>query len=114
MGARQRMKHRLYLQRNQASANAYGHKSPPDWQALATVAGYVWAPSEQVQHSNELSQSRGEYRAIIPDGTDVTEADRVEKVEDRADTPKELFGTMVIDGVMQRPDHIALRLRSHV
>ena len=113
MPARQRMIHRIFLQRNGASANAYGHKSPPSWAALATVAGYVWVGNEDTRHGDELSQASARYRATVPLGTDVTEKDRIEKVENRADTPTELFGTMVIDAVIRRKNHTELRMRSH-
>lgn len=51
------------------------------------------------------------YRAIVPLETDVTESDRVEKVEDRA--ASELYGEMYVDAVIRRKDHIELRLRGH-
>ncbi len=114
MPARTRMIHRIFLQRNAASANAYGHKSPQDWQSLATVSGYVWAISESTSNRNENSQASGRYQAIVPLGTDVTEKDQVEKVENRADSPTELFGLMEIDGVIRRKNHIELRMRGHV
>ena len=113
MPSRSRMIHRLFLQRNVASANAYGHKSPPDWQSLATVAGYAWAIGESTSSRNESSQASARYQAIVPLGTDVVEKDRVLKVENRADTPTELFGLMEIDGVIHRKNHIELRMRGH-
>tara|TARA_Y100000310_G_scaffold47500_3_gene44074 strand:- start:1045 stop:1392 length:348 start_codon:yes stop_codon:yes gene_type:complete len=113
MPARYRMIHRIFVQRNGASANAYGHTSPQSWAALATVAGYVWVTNETAQHIEEFSQSSARYRAIIPLGTDVTEKDRIEKVEDRADSPTELFGTMNIDAVIRRKNHLELRMRGH-
>jgi len=113
MPARQRMTMRLYIQRNNAMANAYGHKSPQTWEALSTTAGYVWIEKEDTRHGNEMSQVSARYRAIVPSGTDVTEADRIQKVENRADTPEELFGTMYIDAVIRRNNHLELRLRGH-
>jgi len=113
MPARQRMIHRLYVQRNGASADAYGHKKPATWEALSTTPGYVWPVTESTAHDEEMTRVDGSYRAIVPAGTDVTEADRVQKVEDRADTPTELFGTLYVDAVMRRRGHVMLRLRSH-
>lgn len=113
MPARYRMIHRVFLQRNGASANAYGHKSPQGWATLATVSGYVWATAEDTRHGEELSQASARYRAIVPTGTDVTEKDRVLKVENRADSPTELFGVMEIGGVIRRKNHLELRMRGH-
>ena len=113
MPARQRMSHRLYLQRNSASADAYGHARPPVWGALSTEPGYVWAVSEDTIHDASINIVSGRYRAMVALGTDVTERDRVEKVENRADTPTELFGVLTIDAVIRRRNHIELRLRSH-
>ena len=107
------MIHRLFLQRNAASANAYGHKSPQDWQSLSTVSGYVWVGSEDTRHGEELSQASARYRAVVPLGTDVTEKDRVLKVENRADSPTELFGVMDIGAVIRRKNHTELRMRGH-
>lgn len=114
MPARTRMIHRLFLQRNNASADAYGHKKPQLWQTLATVDGYAWAISENTQHRNEGSRASARYRSIVPLGTDVTEEDRVLKVENRADSPTELFGVMDIDSAIRRKNHTELNMRGHV
>ena len=113
MPARTRMIHRVFLERNNAAANTYGHESPPDWDTLETVAGYVWVVGENTQHREELSQASARYRATVPLGTDVTEEDRILKVENRADSPTELFGTMYIDAVIRRKNHTELRMRGH-
>lgn len=113
MPAITRMIHRIYLLRNSASANAYGQKDPKSWAALATVKGYAWVVSEDTRHGPELSQASARYRAVVPLGTDVTEADRIQKIENRADTPTELFGTMDIDAVVRRKNHLELRMRGH-
>lgn len=107
------MQHRVYLQRNAASADAYGHKEPASWTALATVAGYVWVVREDTAHDLERTAVETRYRAIVPLDTDVTEKDRIEKVEDRAESPTQLFGTMYIDAVVRRRDHVELRMRGH-
>ena len=104
---------RLYLQRNSASVDAFGHPSPPTWGALSTTPGYVWVNREDTLHTNELTAVSGRMEGMVPLGTDVTEQDRVEKVENRADTPTELFGMMYIDAVIRRKNHTELRLRRH-
>jgi len=114
MPARQAMVHRLYLQRNAAARDGYVHKSPPDWQALATVAGRVWVATEETEYDAEVTAVIGRYRGIVPLGTDVTEKDRVEKVLNRADTPTQLFDVMAIDAVIRRKNHVELHLQGHV
>ena len=78
----------------------------------ATIKGEV-IEKEDTRHGDEMSQVSARYRAIVPSGTDITEADRIQKVENRADTPEELFGTMYIDAVIRRNNHFELRLRGH-
>lgn len=112
MGARSRMQHRLFLQRNSASADSYGHRGPPLWGVLSTTAGHVWVMQEDTHHDAKLSKASTRYRGIVPTGTDVTESDRVEKTEDRAGT--QLFSLMDIDAVIRRKDHLELRMRGHV
>lgn len=109
MSARQRMTMRVFLQRNSASANAYGEPSPPSWGALSTTPGYVWVDTEDTRHDPALTVVSAHYRGIVPITTDVTEKDRVQKVENRA--ASQLFGILDIDAVIRRKDHIELRLR---
>ena len=111
MGAVQRMTHKLYLQRNQASTDAYGQPEPADWQTLSTVKGHVWVDSEDTTHRELGSVVAGRYKGMVPLGTDVTERDRVLKVEDRAGN--ELFGVLYIDAVSRRSTHLGMRFRDH-
>lgn len=113
MPARTRMIHRIFLERNAASADAYGQKKPQNWQTLATVSGYAWVMAEDTRHTEELSQASARYRAMVPTGTDVAEKDHVLKVQDRATSPTELFGVMDIDAVIRRKNHTELRMRGH-
>jgi len=109
MSARQRMTMRVYLQRNSAAANDYGEPSPPSWAALSTAPGYVWVDTEDTRHEPGSTVVSGYYRGILPVTTDVTEKDRVLKVENRA--ASQLFGLMAIDAVIRRKDHLELRMR---
>ena len=102
---------RAYIQRNSATANAYGHKSPASWTALSTTPAYVWVVTGDTRHGAELSADASRYRAIVPLGTDITSDDRAEKVTDRM--AAELFGVLYIDAVLRRPDHLELRMRDH-
>lgn len=112
MGSRSRMIHRLYIQRNTASVDVYGHLSPPVWTALSTVPGYVWIEKDKLSHKDELSQVSVQYQGIVPLGTDIAKSDRIEKVENRIAV--KLFDILIIDDVIRRKDHLELTLRRHV
>ena len=100
---------RVYLQRNSAAANDYGEKTPASWGTLSTASGYVWVDSEDTRHEPGSTVVSGYYRALLPVATDVTEKDRVLKVENR--NASQLFGVMSIEAVIRRRDHLELRLR---
>ncbi len=111
MGSRSRMRHNIFFQRNSASIDAYGGQGSPIWDDLSITSGHVWAVKEDTIHGRTMSPVIGNYRAIVPLSTDVTENDRIEKVENRADSPTVLFGKMDIDAVIRRKDHFELRMR---
>ena len=114
MPARQRMTHRVFIQANAATADAYGHPSVPSWGTANEVAGYVWVDTEDTGNDNEMTLVTGRYKGIVPIGTTVAENKyRVQKVENRADTPTQLFGIMDIMAVIRRRDHLELRLRGY-
>jgi hypothetical protein len=111
MPSRQRMTMRAFLQRNSASADSYGHERPGSWGALSTTPCWAWVDREETSHGPNASLAAARYKAIVPLGTDVTESDRVEKVEER--NTDQVFGLMYIDAVITRRDHIELRMRGH-
>ena len=102
---------RAYFQRNSASANAYGHKSPQSWGTLSITPCYAWIVTGDTRHGEVVSADATRYRAIIPSGTAVTSDDRVQKIDDRAGG--NLFGVLYIDAVLRRHDHLELRMRDH-
>lgn len=111
MPARTRMTMRAFAERNSATRDDYGQKNVPVWDALATIPCYAWVRRGDTYHDAGLSVDATRYWAIIPLGTDLTSDDRIEKIEDRAGT--ELFPTLYIDAVLQRRDHLELRMRDH-
>ena len=111
MSCRTRMTMRAYAQRNSATRDAGGHLNVPVWGTLATIPCYAWVRLANAFHKAELSADETRYRAIIPKSTDLTTDDRIETIKDRAGA--ELFPTLYIDAVLQRRDHLELRLRDH-
>ena len=117
--ARGKMKMRVTFERNYSQLAAgdtdidgFGQKLE-DWRESCTTPCWAWQGATGGRHT-----SAGEARTvttdmpgmIVPLGTDVTEADRVQKVVDRAGSL--ILGAMMIDAVMSRATHRELRLRS--
>ncbi len=111
MSCRAAMTYRGFIQRNTASDDVSGHPAPADFTALSTTPCYVWVMSGDTKHRPELSQDSSRYGGMFPSGTDVTSDDRLGKVQDRAGTQK--FGVLYIDSVLERRDHLELRMRDH-
>ena len=112
MSCRTRLTMRAFIQRNTVTPDdGYGQPSPASWTALSTTACYAWVTTGDAKHNAEVSLDASRYRAILPAGTDVTSDDRLEKVEDRIGTEK--FGVLYIDAILQRRDHLELRMRDH-
>lgn len=111
MGARSRMDMRLYAERNAATKDVLGHQGPPNWIGLGTFPARVWVVTGDTRHAEGLSVDASRYRAMVPLGTDITSVDRAVKVTNRRAV--DLFGTLYIDAVLPRPDHLELRMRDH-
>ena len=111
MGARQRMTMRAYIERNDASANVYGHKSVPDWQSLSTTPCRVWSTRGDARHTPQVDMDAERFEGIMPIDTDVTSDDRLLKVTDREGS--QLYGKMVIDSIAPANgrSHLQLALR---
>lgn len=100
---------RATIERNGAAANDYGSPGPASWATLATVACYAWHLSGTDRFGAPIAFVGKRSRAIVPLGTDVTEADRIATIKDRAGT--EIFGAMDIETVEIRRRHIELGLK---
>jgi hypothetical protein len=101
----------LLAARNE-DVDGFGQKIE-DWRESCTVSCHAWAGRSGGKHT-----TMGEVRTvtmdlpgmIVPLGTDVTTADRVQAVRDRSGA--ELFGIMGIDAVLPRLTHLELTLRA--
>ncbi len=101
---------RALTQRNTAAANAYGEKTPATWTTLvASQRCRVWVSDERTREGDAGRVPIEDLRGAVPLGTDLTERDRFGSVSNRRGT--QLFGALLIDGVMRRVDHLELRLR---
>lgn len=105
-------RHRCTIERdaNQSGTDQWGNPTEPGWQShLADQPCRAWteAAREPVDdHTNVVLEDR---RVSLAVGTDVTEADRVASVTDKAGTT--IFeGPMGIEGITRFPDHLELLL----
>jgi hypothetical protein len=111
--ARGRMKYRVTFERLHGTAQDKDSFGQPggNWDELPTVSCHCWAA-----RSGGNATRAGDARTIttnlpgmiVPRGTDVTPADRVQQVVDRAGM--QLFGVMKIVDVNTRPTHVELTL----
>lgn len=108
------MKHRATIERNSGAAetDAWGDQGEPEWQThLIDVPCRAWFGTEREVTDGNKTAAVEERRAIMPLGTDVTEADRILSVKDRKGTV--LFdGPIRIESVGHRQDHLALVLEA--
>jgi len=112
VGIRSRMTMRAVIERNQASADAYGHPGPPNWQIIApAVPCYVWLRQAGTVVGAERTVTVDAPTMVVPLDTDITAADRVRNVADRLG--KELFGMLHVDAVLKRRDHLEVRLNEY-
>lgn len=81
----------VILERDMASPDSLGAKTPPDWQPLSAVECQLWwwkgSKSTDKSPSNQYARPEATYDETggdmaLPDGTDVTTSDRVGAVTD--------------------------------
>ena len=83
--ARSSMTMRAYVQRSTVAKDAYRNPLPPSWSALSTTSGFFWSEaSDEVINNKTVIVER--LKGFLPVGTDITAADRLEKVTDRNGT----------------------------
>src|SRR5438132_797565 len=104
------------LQRDQATADAYGAETAPNWQSLATVRCRFWwwtqgyrGPAHEGV-SPERTVSVGDGGLLVPLGTDVTALDRVADILD-AQFNVVQAGPLEIVAVSAQETHIELYVR---
>lgn len=81
---RSRMTMRAFVERDAAVGDdPYGGAPAPSWQAHATLACYAWSKTRRDVVDGDKSAVVVDLRCVFPPGSDVTEADRVARIEDR-------------------------------
>lgn len=101
---------RAVVQRNaEAGTDPDGGKLPPNWQTHATIPCRAWSRAKKVVSDTDKGALLADLRCAFPAGADVTEADRVARIEDRRGTL--LFpGPMSILTLQRRPGHLEAML----
>jgi hypothetical protein len=111
MSIRQRMVHRALVERATYTTDAYGQPVPTWATQVASQPCYFWEPSSS-QRGEQMGERNADiysHRLVVPQGTDITEEDRVNGVTDRRGTviTAALFN---ITQVVRKPDHLLLVL----
>ena len=109
--ARTLMRHRLWVERDSAGEDPIdGGGAAPDWDPhLSAVACHWWYESDNEIIDGEKQAVLEGWKAIVPVGTDVTEKDRISRVETRLGSV--IFtGPAEVTGVGRRADHLVLTL----
>jgi hypothetical protein len=112
MSIRQQMVHRALVERATYTTDAYGQPVPTWATQVASQACYFWEPSAQRgEQMGERNADIYSHRLVVPQGTDITEEDRVNGVTDRKGTviTEALFD---IKQIVRKPDHLLLVLET--
>lgn len=89
----------------------WGQPTGGAWAVVsAALPCFVWSTAERETMTDGRVAVFEDLRAIVPEGTDVTERDRLSGVTDRAGVTV-LAGLFDIEAVIHRKDHLALVLR---
>jgi hypothetical protein len=112
VSARSRMTHRTTIERYApGSTDDWGNPSPGSWSTLtAGVACWFWSDAEREAVGPTDTRVVEDARAIMPRGTDVREADRLNGVTERDGTLVRA-GLLQIESVVNRRDHLEVLLR---
>lgn len=108
MSARGRMTFRALVERRQSGQESVWGETEPVWAThIAALPCYVWSR----QRSEAVNASRtvviDEIRLLVPNGTDITERDRINGVKDRQGNTY-IGDQMDIRGVQPRQTHLEL------
>ncbi len=101
---------RMVIERNtETGKDDYNNPLPPVWSAWETVPCYAWSQSRKELVDGDKTVVIEDLRALIPVSTDLTESDRVARIEDRLE--RTLFsGPLDIEAVQRMPHHQELML----
>ncbi|MCQ4575415.1 MAG: head-tail adaptor protein [Candidatus Brocadiales bacterium] len=112
MGARSRMTLRADVERNQETG-VDGTNQPlkPDWQALATVACWVYSKARREVVDGKKVAVVEDLRAMVPLSTDITEKDKIAQIIDRSGNVI-YAGPLGIESVQRKHTHLELMLKA--
>lgn len=112
VSSRVALRHRTSIQRDTAAGtiDAGGQSAPPYWQTITSgLPCRAWTNVAREPSDAGKSFVVEDRQVVVPLGTDVTEADQLGDILDRAGMV--LFkGPMNILGVLAYPDHLELSL----
>ena len=111
---RSRMTHRCTIERNQTVAlDANGNEQAAVWAThIADQPCYYYHSRRWVaEQQGERNVRVYGHQALLPLGTDVDEADRINGISDRRGTIV-AGGAFNIAAIVRKPDHLLLRLES--
>jgi len=118
VAVRSRMVHRALVQRDAGgAADGYGNPPAPTWQTLhEALPCWYYIPAARSFQGGETVRERGIIvqeppRLLIPNGTDITEQDRVFSVSDRQGNVIAPVVSLIIS-VTPHHDHIEVALRA--
>ena len=75
---------RAIVERNATvTKDAYGGAQPPDWQPHATLPCWAWSKAKKLSLDGQKGALLQDLRCAFPASADVTEADRLARIEDR-------------------------------
>ena len=108
---RGRLVQRATIERNMTpDADGYGNARPAAWGTLyAALACYYWQPAGGGEQQGERNVRIYTHQMLVPAGTAVTEADRVNGIVDRRGVSVNA-AVFNITAVVRKPDHLLLTL----
>lgn len=106
------MTHRALVQRNTTSTtDDLGQPSAPAWSThIASLACWFWQTAER-EVVGDKAAIVGDMKMIVPRGTDITEADRINGITSKNGITTIRSGVLLIEAVIPRRDHLELMLR---
>ncbi len=109
MSVRSRMSMRMVIERSAKTGEDEDGHPIIAWSPWATVPCYAWSQSRKELVDGNKTVVIEDLRALVPLATDLTESDRVARIEDRLE--RTLFaGSLRIEAVQRMPRHQELML----
>lgn len=104
------LRHRCTIERDGASAGAWGLPDTPEWaEHLADVPCRVVIDAGREPVDSDRTVVLVDMRLLVPLGTDVTERDRISEIVERGEAYT--GGPFQVEAVLRRRTHLELSLR---